>query len=102
MVPAGVDYEPLAKKQLDRYRKLGFGNLPICIAKTQYSLSHDPKLLGRPIGFRFPDPRGSLGGRCRVFVRPGRGNSDHARAARQPGRGPASTWGRGRRGRSLG
>ncbi len=50
----GVDYEPLAKKQLDRYRKLGFGNLPICIAKTQYSLSHDPKLLGRPSGFRFP------------------------------------------------
>ena len=51
---AGVDYEPLAKKQLDRYRKLGFGSLPICIAKTQYSLSHDPKLLGRPTGFRFP------------------------------------------------
>ena len=36
------------------YRELGFGNLPVCIAKTQYSLSHDPHLLGRPRGFRFP------------------------------------------------
>jgi formate--tetrahydrofolate ligase len=50
----GVDYLPEAKQQLARYRELGFGKLPICIAKTQYSLSHDPKLLGRPKGFRFP------------------------------------------------
>jgi formate--tetrahydrofolate ligase len=50
----GVDYEPLAKKRLAEYAKLGFGQLPVCIAKTQYSLSHDPHLLGRPRGFRFP------------------------------------------------
>jgi len=51
---AGVDYEPLARRRLARYRELGFGTLPVCIAKTQYSLSHDPHLLGRPRGFRFP------------------------------------------------
>ena len=51
---AGVDFEPLARRRLARYRELGFGTLPICIAKTQYSLSHDPRLLGRPRGFRFP------------------------------------------------
>ena len=33
---------------------MGFANLPICMAKTQYSLSHDPTLLGRPTGFRVP------------------------------------------------
>ena len=51
---AGVDYEPLARRRLALYRELGFGTLPICIAKTQYSLSHNPHLLGRPRGFRFP------------------------------------------------
>ena len=35
-------------------RRWASGNLPICMAKTQYSLSHDPKLLGRPTGFRVP------------------------------------------------
>lgn len=51
---SGVDYEPAARRRLAQYRKLGFGELPVCIAKTQYSFSHDPKLLGRPRGFRFP------------------------------------------------
>jgi len=51
---AGVDYEPLARRRLALYRELGFDTLPVCIAKTQYSLSHDPHLLGRPRGFRFP------------------------------------------------
>lgn len=51
---AGVDYDPPARRKLEQFRDWGFGNLPICIAKTQYSLSHDPKLLGRPTGFRFP------------------------------------------------
>jgi formate--tetrahydrofolate ligase len=51
---AGVDYDPHARRQLERFRDWGFGNLPVCIAKTQYSLSHDPRLLGRPTGFRFP------------------------------------------------
>ncbi|HUY93214.1 MAG TPA: formate--tetrahydrofolate ligase [Pirellulales bacterium] len=49
-----VDFEPLAKRRMEQFVELGFGRLPVCIAKTQYSLSHDPKLLGRPRGFRFP------------------------------------------------
>ena len=48
----------LADKQLrDKFHALqeaGFGQLPICMAKTQYSLSHDPNRLGRPTGFRVP------------------------------------------------
>lgn len=50
----GVDISPLAEQKLATFQSLGFGKLPLCIAKTQYSLSHDPKLLGRPKGFRFP------------------------------------------------
>ncbi|HEX2626884.1 MAG TPA: formate--tetrahydrofolate ligase [Candidatus Limnocylindrales bacterium] len=50
----GVDLSPSAAKQLAQYEKLGFGNLPICMAKTQYSLSHDGGLKGRPTGFRVP------------------------------------------------
>ncbi|HEY2787070.1 MAG TPA: formate--tetrahydrofolate ligase [Fimbriiglobus sp.] len=50
----GIDLAPRAAQQLNRFREIGFGQLPICIAKTQYSLSHDPKLLGRPRGYRFP------------------------------------------------
>lgn len=47
----GVTYTAAAKKQLERLESAGFGKLPVCIAKTQYSLSDDPKLLGRPVGF---------------------------------------------------
>ena len=47
-----VVYQAQAEKQLARLEKLGFGGLPVCMAKTQYSLSDDPKLLGRPSGFR--------------------------------------------------
>jgi formate--tetrahydrofolate ligase len=50
----GVDYQPAASKSLKLYEDMGFGHLPICVAKTQYSLSHDAKLLGRPTGFRLP------------------------------------------------
>ena len=50
----GVDYLPVARKQLAQYEALGFGKLPICMAKTQYSLSHDASLKGRPSGFRVP------------------------------------------------
>jgi formate--tetrahydrofolate ligase len=50
----GVDYQPAARKQLAQYEALGFGHLPICMAKTQYSLSHDAALKGRPTGFRIP------------------------------------------------
>ena len=48
----GVDFSPEARRELRRYRRLGFSHLPVCMAKTQYSLSDDPKKLGRPQGFR--------------------------------------------------
>ncbi len=51
---AGVDELPAAARALDQFERLGFGRLPICMAKTQYSISHDPSLLGRPSGFRIP------------------------------------------------
>lgn len=47
----GVTYAPAAEKQLEKLEKLGFGSMPVCMAKTQYSLSDDPVLLGRPTGF---------------------------------------------------
>ena len=47
----GVDYSSAAEKQLAQLEALGFGNLPVCMAKTQYSLSDDPTLLGRPENF---------------------------------------------------
>jgi formyltetrahydrofolate synthetase len=50
----GVDFAPDAERQLERLTDAGYGNLPVCIAKTQYSLSHDPARLGRPRGFRVP------------------------------------------------
>ncbi len=50
----GVDLSALAAKQLAQYEALGFGKLPICVAKSQYSLSHDAALKGRPTGFRLP------------------------------------------------
>jgi len=50
----GVDLAPDAAKALRRYEEMGFGRLPVCIAKTQASLSHDPGLRGRPTGFRVP------------------------------------------------
>jgi formate--tetrahydrofolate ligase len=50
----GIDLLPAAAKQLARMESIGYGHLPICMAKTQYSLSHDPALLGRPTGFRVP------------------------------------------------
>jgi len=48
----GVDILPAAKKAIDEIEALGYGNLPICVAKTQYSLSDDPKKLGAPSGYR--------------------------------------------------
>lgn len=47
----GVNYTSVASKQLKKLEELGFGKLPVCMAKTQYSLSDDPTLLGRPEGF---------------------------------------------------
>jgi formate--tetrahydrofolate ligase len=50
----GIDILPAARKALTLYEELGFGSLPVCMAKTQYSLSHDATLKGRPSGFRVP------------------------------------------------
>ncbi|MFL5778958.1 MAG: formate--tetrahydrofolate ligase [Chloroflexota bacterium] len=50
----GVDLSAPAAKQLAQYESMGFGRLPICMAKSQYSLSHDAALKGRPTGWRLP------------------------------------------------
>ncbi|MCK4268314.1 MAG: formate--tetrahydrofolate ligase, partial [Actinomycetia bacterium] len=59
----GVDYSPAAEKKVEMYTKMGLSNLPICMAKTHLSLSHDPTLKGRPTGFRIPvrDIKASVG-----------------------------------------
>ena len=48
----GVNYTAQAEKSIAEIEKLGFGHLPVCIAKTQYSLSDNPSLLGKPENFR--------------------------------------------------
>lgn len=48
----GVEYSAAALKAVENIEKAGFGNLPVCVAKTQYSLSDDPKKLGKPTGFK--------------------------------------------------
>ncbi|KAF4579022.1 tetrahydrofolate synthase [Pleurotus pulmonarius] len=50
----GIELSELAQKQIATYTRQGYGNLPICMAKTQYSFSHDPKLKGVPTGFTVP------------------------------------------------
>jgi methylenetetrahydrofolate dehydrogenase (NADP+) / methenyltetrahydrofolate cyclohydrolase / formyltetrahydrofolate synthetase len=50
----GVDYSPEAEQQIKEYTRLGFDKIPICMAKTHLSLSHDPALKGRPRGYRIP------------------------------------------------
>ncbi|KAF2773801.1 FTHFS-domain-containing protein [Teratosphaeria nubilosa] len=51
---SAVEFSETAQKKVDTYQKQGYGNLPICVAKTQYSLSHDPGLKGAPEGFTVP------------------------------------------------
>ncbi|THJ19183.1 MAG: formate--tetrahydrofolate ligase [Nitrospira sp. CG24B] len=51
---AGVSFEPEVERQIDTAEALGYGDLPICMAKTPLSLSHDPTLKGRPTGFTVP------------------------------------------------
>ncbi|KAG0130433.1 formate--tetrahydrofolate ligase-domain-containing protein [Tuber indicum] len=51
---AGIELSELAKSQVETYTRQGFGHLPVCIAKTQYSLSHDQNLKGAPTGFTVP------------------------------------------------
>jgi len=59
----GVDYAPAADRQLATYERNGYGNLPVCIAKTHLSLSSDPALKGAPTGWRLPvrEVRASVG-----------------------------------------
>ena len=49
-----IDIDPAALKKLKSFEENGYGKLPVCIAKTQNSISHDPKLIGAPSGFTFP------------------------------------------------
>ena len=59
----GVTFEPAAEKKIELYTKLGFDELPMCMAKTHLSLSHDGTLKGRPTGFTVPirDIRAAVG-----------------------------------------
>jgi methylenetetrahydrofolate dehydrogenase (NADP+)/methenyltetrahydrofolate cyclohydrolase/formyltetrahydrofolate synthetase len=59
----GVEYTPEAERKIELYTRLGFANLPLCMAKTHLSLSHDPALKGVPKGFTVPirDIRASVG-----------------------------------------
>jgi methylenetetrahydrofolate dehydrogenase (NADP+)/methenyltetrahydrofolate cyclohydrolase/formyltetrahydrofolate synthetase len=59
----GVEYSPLAEQQISDYENAGFGELPICMAKTHLSISHDPALKGAPSGFTVPvrEVRASVG-----------------------------------------
>jgi len=50
----GVDYQTQAEKDLARMERMGFGEMPVCMAKTHLSLSHDPLVLNRPTGYRLP------------------------------------------------
>ena len=58
-----VRYDALANRKIKLYTELGYDKLPICMAKTHLSLSHDPELKGRPTGFTLPirDVRASVG-----------------------------------------
>jgi formyltetrahydrofolate synthetase len=59
----GVDYSELAEERIREYTRLGYDQLPICMAKTHLSLSHDPALKGVPKGYRIPirDVSASIG-----------------------------------------
>ena len=59
----GISISEEAQKKLESYKELGFDKLPVCMAKTHLSLSHDPQLKGRPSGFVVPirDVRASIG-----------------------------------------
>src|SRR5690606_1401512 len=59
----GVDYSPTATRQIAEFEKAGFGYLPICVAKTHLSISHDAALKGAPTGYTVPvrEVRASVG-----------------------------------------
>ncbi len=73
----GVTYSKDANKALKEFEELGFGNLPVCMAKTQYSFSDDASLVGRPSGFKINIASCRLC-RCRLYRSAVRQYSDHA------------------------
>ena len=83
---AGVDFAPAATKALAEYEALGYGHLPICMAKTHLSLSHDPNLKGRPTGFRFPVREVRLAAGAGFIYPLARRHADDAGPAQPPGR----------------
>ena len=100
---AGVDFQPGVTAELERLESFGLANAPVCIAKTQYSFSDNPALLGRPRGFRIAvrevTPFGGRG------VRGGEDGVDHddAGAGGEAGRaGDDDRRGRGDRGVDVG
>ena len=80
----GVDYSPTATAAFDAIERLGFGGLPVCMAKTQSSLSHDPALKGRPRGIPTAHPRRAAVRRRRLRDGLLRRHDDDARPARRP------------------
>ena len=89
---AGVEYSPEAEKKIELYTRQGFDKLPICMAKTHLSLSHDPNLKGAPTGFIVPvrDVRASVRGGVPV---PAARNHEHdARVVDQARVLQGSTW----------
>ena len=88
----GVNYTAAAKKQLAKLTELGFGDLPVCMAKTQYSLSDDPALLGRPKDFGYHSPGSLCIRRRRLCGRADRCGHDNARASETAGGVPESMW----------
>ncbi|MCH8109705.1 MAG: formate--tetrahydrofolate ligase, partial [Chloroflexi bacterium] len=59
----GVQWSPAARRKLRTFQELGWGTLPVCMAKTHLSLSHNPRLRGRPSGYTFQvsDVKASIG-----------------------------------------
>ena len=89
----GVEIEPAAARQLEEFEALGYGNLPVCIAKTQYSFSADPKALGAPDDHVLPVREVRLSAGAGLRGGDHRRDHDHARPA-PPAGGPGH---RGRR-----
>jgi len=57
---SAVEWSPEARRALERFKALGWDHLPVCVAKTHLSLSHDPSLRGRPSGYTFPITRAQI------------------------------------------
>ena len=100
----GVEYSEAAEGKIALYERLGYGRLPICMAKTHLSLSHDPKLKGRPAGFVVPvrDIRASVGAGFlypllgTMSTMPGLPTHGALRSRRRPGRQDSGSCGRSR------